>query len=252
MMNMPPGIEIKNLSLEYGTRQVLNAVNLTLEAGTWTGLLGRSGVGKSSLLKVIAGLVGANSTTSAVTASDHAPLTERISYMAQQDLLLPWLSALDNVTLGARLREGRAAANAENERALSLLERVGLAGHANDKPGHLSGGMRQRVALARTLMEERPILLMDEPFSALDAITRIALQDLAADLLSGRTVLLVTHDPLEALRLCHRVHVLDGNGAIGEAAIEFPDLPPRESDDPSVLARQGELLRRLAGQGVAA
>ena len=118
------------------------------------------------------------------------------------------------------------ADRAATERARELLAMVGLAGTERALPATLSGGMRQRVALARTLMEDRPIILMDEPFSSLDAITRYQLQALAADMLSGRTVLLVTHDPLEALRLGHRIHVLSGrpaelDGAIEPAGIRF-------------------------------
>src|SRR5207248_29088 len=107
------------------------------------------------------------------------------------DLLLPWLSAQGNVLLGHRLRGvKRAERQVLRERAAELLARVGLAGREHDLPATLSGGMRQRVALARTLMEDRPVVLMDEPFSALDAITRFRLQDLAAEMLAGRTVLL--------------------------------------------------------------
>jgi putative hydroxymethylpyrimidine transport system ATP-binding protein len=105
--------------------------------------------------------------------------------------------------------------------------------------------MRQRVAVARTLMEDRPVLLMDEPFSSLDAITRLRLQTLAAELLCDRTVLLVTHDPLEALRLGHRIHVLAGSPAQLDIALEPPGKPPRAIDDPAILAMQGDLLRRL-------
>ncbi len=102
-------------------------------------------------------------------------------------------------------------------------------------------------------MEDRPIVLMDEPFSALDSITRQRLQDLAAELLSGRTVLLVTHDPLEALRLCHKVHVLQGPGRPLAPPIVIPgDAPPRPSDDPTVLAKQGDLLCQLAAWEAAA
>ncbi len=106
--------------------------------------------------------------------------------------------------------------------------------------------MRQRVALARTLMEDRPVVLMDEPFSALDAITRVRQQNLAAELLTGRTVLLVTHDPLEALRMGHRIHVMAGPPArLGEALVPA-GAPPRRVDDPGILEMQGDLLRRLA------
>jgi putative hydroxymethylpyrimidine transport system ATP-binding protein len=113
-------------------------------------------------------------------------------------------------------------------------------------PATLSGGQRQRVALARTLMEDRPLVLMDEPFSALDAITRARLQVQAARLLAGRTVLLVTHDPLEALRLGHRIHVMAGHPARIEAPIQPDGAPPRDLHDPALLARQGDLLARLA------
>jgi putative hydroxymethylpyrimidine transport system ATP-binding protein len=166
--------------------------------------------------------------------------------MAQQDLLLPWSSVLDNVTLGERLRMGRASAETQ-ERALALLDRVGLANSANALPSTLSGGMRQRAALVRTLMEDRPVVLMDEPFSALDAITRVRLQDLAADLLRGRTVLLVTHDPLEALRLGDRIHVLLGRPARLAAPMEMTGATPRSLYDATVLSRQADLLVRLAG-----
>ncbi len=130
--------------------------------------------------------------------------------MSQKDLLLPWLSVLENVRLGARLR---GETSDTTPRALSLLKAAGLATRANDRPDTLSGGMRQRAALARTLMEDRPVVLMDEPFSAVDPLTRLGLQDLAARMLAGRTVIFVTHDPMEALRLGYRVLVLNGNPA---------------------------------------
>jgi putative hydroxymethylpyrimidine transport system ATP-binding protein len=164
--------------------------------------------------------------------------------MAQSDALLPWLSVLDNCLIGYRLR-GKIPKVAR-DRALSLLEDVGLVRRAKDRPGTLSGGMRQRVALVRTLVEDRPVVLMDEPFSALDPPTRLRLGDLAARLLAGRTVLLVTHDPLEALRLGHRVLVLGGRPARpGEPMIpEGP--PPRAVDAPTVLAHHAPLLTRLS------
>jgi putative hydroxymethylpyrimidine transport system ATP-binding protein len=126
-----------------------------------------------------------------------------------------------------------------------LLARVGLADAADARPAQLSGGMRQRVALARTLMEDRPVVLMDEPFAGLDAITRYELQARAAELLAGRTVLLVTHDPLEALRLGHRIRVLAGRPArLDDSVGAPPGSPPRPADQ--VADRQGALLDRLA------
>ena len=161
-------------------------------------MLGRSGVGKTSLLRWLAGLLPGT-----------RPIG-RIAYMAQQDLLLPWLSVLDNVLLGYRLREGAGALRIAEPRARKLLRDVGLGERLGDLPAALSGGMRQRAALARTLCEDRPIVLMDEPFAHLDAVTRLELQDLSARLLEGRTAVLVTHDPLEALRVGHQVRVLSG------------------------------------------
>jgi putative hydroxymethylpyrimidine transport system ATP-binding protein len=130
-------------------------------------------------------------------------------------------------------------------RADELLRRVGLADAAAARPGALSGGMRQRVALARTLMEDRQVVLMDEPFAGLDAITRYELQALAAELLAGRTVLLVTHDPLEALRLGHRIRVMAGRPVrLDDSVGAPPGAPPRPADQ--VADRQGALLDRLA------
>jgi len=164
---------------------------------------------------------------------------------------MPWLSARGNVAIGARLR-GDVPYPEALRRADELLARVGLKGRERDRPAALSGGMRQRVALARTLFEARPVVLMDEPFSALDAITRLELQEEASRLLAFRTVVLVTHDPLEALRIGHVVHVMAGRPATLGPAILPPGEPPRALDDPKILALQGELLRSLTRARAAA
>jgi putative hydroxymethylpyrimidine transport system ATP-binding protein len=238
-----PGVTVGVPRLAFGGEVVVENLRFRLDAGRWTCLLGPSGVGKTSLLRLIAGLVGG----ALVVTDDRGGLDGRVALMAQQDLLLPWLSALDNVLLGWRLRgAGRAELRRLREIALDLLRRVGLDGHGHKLPAALSGGMRQRVALARTLMEDRPVVLMDEPFSALDAVTRYRLQDLAAELLAGRTVMLVTHNPLEALRLGHRVWIMGGRPGRLRGPLQPAGEPARDPTDPALLALQGELLRELA------
>jgi putative hydroxymethylpyrimidine transport system ATP-binding protein len=238
-----PGLTVGVRSLAHGGVALFENLRFRLEGGGWTCLLGPSGVGKTSLLRLIAGLIPG----ALVATDDGQGLDGRVALMAQQDLLLPWLSVVENVMLGHRLRgTSRAQRRCLRARARALLAQVGLERQADDWPASLSGGMRQRVALARTLMEDRPIVLMDEPFSALDAITRHRLQDLAAELLRGRTVLLVTHSPLEALRLGHRVQVLSGRPATPRGPLLPKGSPPRDAADPALLAQEGELLRELA------
>lgn len=243
---VPPGIEIAEARLSYAGRELFADLSVSFAAGQWTCLLGPSGVGKSTLLRLIAGLE-TPAPPGRVAASDGLPLKGRIAYMAQQDLLLPWLSALGNVALGARLRGGRIDETA----ARRLLNRVGLGARGADRPATLSGGMRQRVALARTLAEDRPVVLMDEPFSALDAVTRLRLQDLAVEMLRGRTIVLVTHDPLEAVRLGQRVLVMAGRPArLIEATLPASAIP-RRAEDPEVIDAEARLFGTLLSSDTA-
>ena len=238
----PPDLRLSGVTLRFDGQPLFERLDLELGGGRCTCLLGPSGVGKSSLLKFIAGLLPAAAAGGTIETADGKPPGRRIAYMAQQDLLLPWLNLLDNVTLGYRLR----GQQPPTERARRLLARVGLGGAERQLPATLSGGMRQRAALARTLLEDRPVVLLDEPFSALDAITRYRLQALAAELLAGRTVLLVTHDPLEALRLGHTVYVLGGRPARLQPPLVPAGPPPRDPGDARLPELHGELLRQLA------
>jgi putative hydroxymethylpyrimidine transport system ATP-binding protein len=204
--------------------------------GQWTCLLGSSGIGKSTLLRLFAGLRTGGEFEGSISASNGLDAHTQIAYMAQTDLLFPWLTLRDNVMLGPRLR-GEAD---DLERANALIEQVGLTQHSHKRMYELSGGMRQRTALARTLMEDKPIVLLDEPFSALDAKTRNEMQTLAFEVLSGKTVLLVTHDPAEAIRLSHRLFVMDESGV---SPYPVPAAPPaRIVNDSESLAALADLL----------
>lgn len=218
---------------------VLFDTDLRLPAGRWTCLLGRSGVGKSTLLRLILGLETGGVFSGTLAATDGADLAGRISYMAQSDLLLPWLSVRENTCIGARLR----GQTADMKIVDDLLRRVRLSEHADKKPNALSGGMRQRAALARTLFEDRPVVFLDEPFSALDAGTRATMQELAVEVLTGCTVLLVTHDPTEAARLGHQIIVMSAHDMQNWPV---PDTPaPRALDDRQAMDCQTRLLAHL-------
>ncbi|MBE9606529.1 ABC transporter ATP-binding protein [Acetobacteraceae bacterium H6797] len=242
-MTHSPGLALSIPAFGFGQKPILAPLALQLPGGRTTAILGASGSGKSTLLRLVAGLLPIPS-GGRITADDGQPVAPRVAWMAQQDLLLPWRDVLGNLCLGATLRGQRP----DLDRAHRLLDAVGLSHAAKQRPAALSGGMRQRAALARTLMEDRPFVLMDEPFSAVDAPTRHRLQGLAAELLTGRTVLLVTHDPLEALRLAHQVIILrpGPSGAMPEFVEAPGGEPPRPARDPALAVAQGELLDRLA------
>ncbi|PID63585.1 MAG: phosphonate ABC transporter ATP-binding protein [Gammaproteobacteria bacterium] len=228
-------IHIHQLSLSFGDNVLFDSLDLSVKPSEWVALLGRSGCGKTTLLKAIAGLSHGAQQTGTVSVNAN------IAYMAQSDSLLPWLSVCDNVQLAQHL-QGRK--NAESRQlALTLLEKVGLADHALKAPYELSGGQRQRVALARTLMQPAEIVLMDEPFSAVDAITRLELQQLAAELLANKAVVLITHDRQEAIRLADSIYVMR-DGGLSEGF--SPDEPrPRFTPRPTHAEWQQQLLTVL-------
>ncbi len=212
------GVSLEGVRRVLGGRAVLDGIELRVPLRGRLGIVGRSGVGKSTLLSLVAGLDEPDGGVISVCgASSSAGRLAHCALMPQRDCLLPWRTALDNACLALENRGlGRREAR---ERAAPLFAHLGLAGAEQLRPARLSGGMRQRVAFLRTLLSDKQVLLLDEPFGALDAITRSELQEWLADALDEepRTVLLVTHDVEEALLLCERVVVL----AAGRISLEL-------------------------------
>ncbi|SFB11392.1 putative hydroxymethylpyrimidine transport system ATP-binding protein [Poseidonocella pacifica] len=235
---MTPTLSL-NGTAHIGATRIFGPLSMMAPAGAWTCLLGPSGVGKSTILRLFAGLDEGITFDGDYGASDGGPLMPRVAMMAQDDLLLPWLDVMGNVTLGARMRGERP----DHTRARDILARVGLADHAAKPPSALSGGQRQRAALARTLMEDRPIVLLDEPFSALDAQTRARMQRLAGEVLRERTVLHITHDAAEAARLGDQILLMSRDRI---DAIAPPEgTSPRAPDAEETLRFEAQLMRRL-------
>lgn len=228
-------IHVSGLAISYGGAKLFDALDFAATGAGITAILGASGVGKSTLLRVIAGL--------AAPDAGIATTGGAVSLMAQDDALLPWADAIANVVIGSRLRGERP----DTARARKLLTAAGL-DSVPGLPATWSGGMRKRVALARLLYEDRPIALLDEPFAALDALTRASIHALAARLLEGRLALLVTHDPLEAIALADRIVVLAG----GPARITLDEEPPqrphagrRDPLDPALRRLHARILTAL-------
>lgn len=238
-----PEVELQNLSFGFERKTVFQNLDLTFPAGQWSVLLGPSGCGKSTLLRMIAGSL--EPASGQITFDQKMTSKAPVAWMAQDDLLLPWLTVTENILLGARLRK---TVDVEKEhRVQQLLTDTHLEAEKDALPQTLSGGMRQRVALLRTLMEERPVILMDEPFSALDALTRLRLQNLFARLVQNTTVVLVTHDPLEALRLGHRIIVLKDRPAMVAHQLDLSSERPRDPAEPEMAALHRKLLNHLMG-----
>jgi ABC-type nitrate/sulfonate/bicarbonate transport system ATPase subunit len=244
------GVSATALAHSFGDLLTLERIDLDLRPHGVLGLVGPSGCGKSTLLELICGLREPTAGTIEVGGAGGAgERLRRCAFMPQRDLLLPWYSALDNASLAIR-NQGHGKAEARRQ-AAALFSRFGLGGFEAVPPAELSGGMRQRVAFLRTLLAGKPVLALDEPFAALDAITRAEMQEwLAAALREDpRTVVLVTHDVEEALYLCDRVAILSARPAriVAELAAPEPRATDRDSavTDPSFIAVREEAMRAL-------
>jgi sulfonate transport system ATP-binding protein len=221
---------VRGLTRRFGTRAVLDGLDVDIAPGEFVALIGRSGSGKSTLLRALAGLDR--------EVTGEVAVTGPVSVAFQEPRLVPWKKVLANVALGLRTADPEGAAR-------TALDEVGLAERASAWPATLSGGEAQRASLARALVREPRLLLLDEPFSALDALTRITMHRLVLSLWSRHrpAVLLVTHDVDEALSLADRVLVL-GEGRIAHSS--SIDLPrPRVRDHPDLVALRFKLLSQL-------
>lgn len=237
---MAVDVHAQHLSKSFGTQAVLRGIDLTIQPGEFISIVGKSGSGKSTLLRLLAGL---DTPDSGHIWIDNEPLVghnAHVRVMFQDARLLPWRRVIDNVALGLP-RDGK-------DRAAEVLKLVGLAHKAQAWPSVLSGGERQRVALARALVTHPPLLLLDEPLGALDALTRIEMQQLLETIWQRErfSALLITHDVDEAVALADRVLLIED----GRLGLDLPiDLSrPRDRGSAAFAALKGHILSRVLGQ----
>jgi len=243
-------LRLENVGISFGATEVLRNVSLHVEPGEFVSILGPSGAGKSTLFGLLTQEVTPDHGTIHIDGTPLSRQSRTFAFMPQRDALLPWRRVLDNVTLGLEVQGiPRAAARAK---ALPFFSDFGLAGFERHYPAQLSGGMRQRAALLRTVVQDRPIQLLDEPFGALDALTRMGMQRwLEARWLAAKwTTLLITHDVREAVALSDRIYVLSDRPAhvIDEVAITTPRPRLDRPLPDSARALEDRLLKTLLTQ----
>ena len=240
-----PGIPLllNGVSKRYGSKTILNELDLHIPTGQFVAVVGRSGGGKSTLLRLLAGLEKPNAGQLLAGSTPLAQIQEDTRMMFQDSRLLPWKTVMDNVGLGLK--------GSWREDARQALAAVGLENRAGEWPAALSGGQKQRVALARALIHRPGLLLLDEPLGALDALTRIEMQDLIETLWQahGFTVLLVTHDVSEAVAMADRVLLIE-EGKIGlDLTVDIPR--PRRVGSARLAELEAEVLDRVMKRGEA-
>ncbi len=234
-----PVVELATVTKSFGTRRVLDGIDLAVRQGEFVSVIGPSGCGKSTVFGIVAGLDSPDSGSVSAPTCAHMP---------QKDLLFPWRSVLENTALGLEVQ--RLPKKQARARAAELFPRFGLAGFEDARPHQLSGGMRQRAALLRTVVQDRSVLLLDEPFGALDSLTRTEMQTWLQDVWQQYrwTVLMITHDVREAVFLSDRVIVLSARPATVRREVVV-DLPrPRELPivtSPEFAAVERELIEVL-------
>ena len=238
-------LNVSNLSKRFGDLSIFENFHLELPARGFTVLIGPSGCGKSTLFNVLSGVVTRDDGKVSWCGEAVEYLKDTSAYMQQKDLLLPWFSLMDNALLPARI--AGQDMTAAGKKAQSLFRQLGLAGFESYLPGEISGGMRQRCALVRTLMFERELVLLDEPLSALDAITRRSLQSLLLMLQVEfeKSILMITHDIEEALRLADEVLVLSGRPMRVLDRFCLPGPKLRRLDEPHLIRIKEHVLTLL-------
>jgi len=238
-------LNVSNLSKRFGDLSIFENFHLELPGRGFTVLIGPSGCGKSTLFNVLTGVATRDDGKVSWCGEAVEYLKDTSAYMQQKDLLLPWFSLIDNALLPARIAGENITEAAK--KAQSLFRQLGLAGFESYLPGEISGGMKQRCALVRTLMFERELVLLDEPLSALDAITRRSLQSLLLMLQVefNKSILMITHDIEEALRLADEVLVLSGRPmrVLDRIPLQGPKL--RRLDDPQLIRIKEYVLNLL-------
>ncbi|WP_085992143.1 ABC transporter ATP-binding protein [Oceanobacillus senegalensis] len=235
-------LELRNVSRTFDGKRVVNNISFSAQPGEMIGLLGTSGCGKSTLLRAISGLDSGYDGEIAINGDTTKEIHDKAGFIFQEPRLFPWLTVLDNVTFGLKGDKKK-----KISRAKEYLKNVGLEGNGDLYPRQLSGGMAQRVAIARALVTSPEILLLDEPFSALDAFTKMQLQDLLLDVWKTyqSTIVLVTHDIDEATYLCDRVIILRGQPGEMDKEIQIKETRPRDRGSKHLAAYKAEILESL-------
>ncbi|MET0439449.1 MAG: ABC transporter ATP-binding protein [Devosia sp.] len=241
-----PGLEMRGVSKAFDGRSVLDRISLVVRPAEFVSIVGPSGAGKSTILNLLTGALAPDGGEILFDGIHLTPSRQRFAFMPQRDALMPWRRVIDNTTLG--LEVAGMARSAARAKVRPLLAEFGLDGFERHYPAQLSGGMRQRAALLRTVVQGKPVLLLDEPFGALDALTRTRMQRWLAEMWTRHrwTVLLITHDVREAALLSDRVYVLSARPARIDRVIEVPLPHPRPPAGSATLAAiESEILQTL-------